>query len=78
MNKMEFDSLRDHYLQKMQNYHFYCTADNTEFINNITENAEHTRNNTVLTCWLDIMQKAQYFANVWSQSDTVRHHTDIE
>ena len=76
MDNMEFDSLRDRYLQKMQNLSFSLIADNTEFINNITENAEHTRKNTVLI-QLDNMQKTQYFANVWSQSDTVRHVLDI-
>ena len=53
MDKMEFDSLRDHYSQEMQNLSFSLIADNTEFINNITENTEHTRKYTVLT-WIDI------------------------
>ena len=40
----------------MVGFDFSANADNTEFINNITKNAEHTRKNTVLT-WFDILQE---------------------
>ena len=58
-------------MHKMPKISYSLIADNTEVINNITKNSDHTMNNSVLTC-LHNMQKTHSLTQVWSQIDTVR------